>query len=519
MASSGEDALPAWLDEGLPPTETSFAAIVDAYLASTSRPRFLLALTRLEKEVEVPAVFGRGLAREARTFGKLAETLLLFQDALEPGADRARAIRRAYQHYIVNTDGPIPVHPGAADFDVFAWAAEYAAAFDITLQRTRDAEGRAETLMTIDDPDRPVRCAAWGSVEGRSSAWSLREVGQLVNYRRYGRNDVIPSRLFGFDPNARAHSKANAIRLAELSQLVYLRESYVRAQLGGIGYAPVRWIEDSDTDTQAVAAGGTDHAVVVFRGTAGGRDILTDLLFRKVPFHAGPSGAPAVGRVHRGFAGALDSVWSQVLAAAQELGRDRPLFVAGHSLGAALAQLAAMRLASHGLTIAGLYTYGSPRVGDAAFRDAYNAALGDRTFMHINDADIVTTVPPWWTGFDHVAQPARRFDKTHRMSLDESAPAARAAAPQGADAEAASRALMEQAAAVVSESRRYLSVDDIQAASAGGMTYGAAFEEGRLDDHGIAQYLFKFACAIVEDRIAGADPIAAPEVAPPGPRA
>jgi hypothetical protein len=502
MAHPGDEALTAWLGQRLPPTESDFAAIVEAYLASPTRPRFLQALTRLEKDVDVPAPFGGGLATESGTFAKLAETLLLFQQALEPAAGRARAVRRAYQHYIVNTDGPIPMRPGSADFDVFAWVTEYAADFGITLSRTRRAGGEAETLMTIDDPDQPVRCAAWGSVEGHSSAWSLRDAAHLVNYRRYGRNDVIPSRLFAFEPGARSHNLANAIRLAELSQLVYLRERYVRRQLDALGYPSARWIEDPETDTQVLVAGAADHAVVVFRGTAGGRDILTDLMFRKVAFQAGPAGAPPVGRVHRGFAAALDSVWSRVLAAAQDVGRDRPLFVGGHSLGAALAQLAALRLAGHGQPVAGVYTYGSPRVGDAAFRDAYDAALGERTFLHVNDEDVVTTVPPWWTGFDHVAQPARRFDKTHRLALDAEGPPSPADAPRGAEAEAASRALMERAAAVVSDSQRYLGVQDLQADAARGMTYGAAFEEGRLDDHGIAQYLFKFACAIVEDRIA-----------------
>jgi pimeloyl-ACP methyl ester carboxylesterase len=223
-----------------------------------------------------------------------------------------------------------------------------------------------------------------------------------------------------------------------------------------------------------------------------------------VPFQAGPSGAPPVGRAHRGFAAALESVWSEVLQAAQALGAGRPLFVAGHSLGAALAQLAAMRLVAHGVGVAGVYTYGSPRAGDAEFRAAYDAALGERTFMHVNDEDVVTTIPPWWTGFDHVAQPARRFDKTHHLALDAEGDAApREPAPPESEAEAARQELMARAAAAVKDSRRYLTLEDLQApGTGGGMTYGTDFATGRLDDHGIAQYLFKFACAIVDDRIA-----------------
>jgi len=292
--------------------------------------------------------------------------------------------------------------------------------------------------------------------------------------------------------------------MADISQLVYLREGYVRAQLKRWGFETVRWIEDSLTDTQAVVAAHGDHVVLAFRGTEGRKDFLTDLLFRKLPFQAGLAGAPTIGQVHRGFLAALDSVWNQVLTAVQGLGPDRPLFVCGHSLGAALAQLAAMRLVKHGRAVAAVYVYGSPRVGDAEFRDAYNSVLKRQTFLHVNDQDVVPTVPPRWTGFDHVAQPGRRFNEAHQISDEVSGEESEstAAQPQDQESQAANRDLMERVAGVVRESHHYLGVNDLSAAVGRGMTYGAQFEAGRLDDHGIAQYLFKFACAIVDERIA-----------------
>jgi hypothetical protein len=57
-----------------------------------------------------------------------------------------------------------------------------------------------------------------------------------------------------------------------------------------------------------------------------------------------------------------------------------------HSLGAALATLAADRLPG----VQEVYTFGSPRVGNAAFSRGFT----DRAYREVNDADIVSKLPP-----------------------------------------------------------------------------------------------------------------------------
>jgi hypothetical protein len=70
------------------------------------------------------------------------------------------------------------------------------------------------------------------------------------------------------------------------------------------------------------------------------------------------------------------------------------VFVTGHSLGGALAVLAASVLLSEGRQqIAAVYTYGQPRVGDPEFSAAFDAKLGALTFRYVNDLDIVPHVP------------------------------------------------------------------------------------------------------------------------------
>jgi hypothetical protein len=69
-------------------------------------------------------------------------------------------------------------------------------------------------------------------------------------------------------------------------------------------------------------------------------------------------------------------------------------WVTGHSLGGALAALAATSLEYQGFKVAGLYTFGQPRVGDWAFTRQVNAHMGDRMFRYVNNNDIVPLIPP-----------------------------------------------------------------------------------------------------------------------------
>src|SRR5262249_3454201 len=70
------------------------------------------------------------------------------------------------------------------------------------------------------------------------------------------------------------------------------------------------------------------------------------------------------------------------------------LFLAGHSLGGALAVAVASVLDREGVGVEAVHTFGMPRAGDLAFRDDYNARLGARTYRFVHGDDLVPTVPP-----------------------------------------------------------------------------------------------------------------------------
>jgi pimeloyl-ACP methyl ester carboxylesterase len=176
-----------------------------------------------------------------------------------------------------------------------------------------------------------------------------------------------------FHPEATGYDDANAWWLAELSRLVY-RSQGRKPFLDRAGLDEVKPFDVAETECFIVRARDRKWAALVFRGTDSLQNWLQNI-------DALPIAAP-IGRVHEGFSKALDTVWNDVTQVLATL--DCPIFYAGHSLGAALATVAASRRAPRAT-----YTYGSPLVGDRAF-----AGSLAHVFRFVHHLDVVTTVPP-----------------------------------------------------------------------------------------------------------------------------
>lgn len=140
----------------------------------------------------------------------------------------------------------------------------------------------------------------------------------------------------------------------------------------------------SRNGTQAYVAYNDEFAVLAFRGTEADRmkDIRADA-------KATQTMCPTGGRVHSGFREQYDDVEGQlerVLENPQVKGK--PLFITGHSLGGAVATIAARRLSAEH-KIAACYTYGSPRVGT----EEWVTQIKTPIYRIVNSADPVPMVP------------------------------------------------------------------------------------------------------------------------------
>ncbi|MBC7776455.1 MAG: lipase family protein [Phycisphaerae bacterium] len=429
------------------------------------------------------------LLKEIHSYNqKLAESLLLFRKRLQQAAvdaDLESALDHLVLHYIINTDGPIPELEDEDPFDVFDAATRYAQTLCVRVSK-RDS---GDSILHVNGKE--VLCPGWAP--GVSAAWALRQVGPVINRARYGRNDIIPSVAFGFDPNRVDYRLKNAMILADFSQLAYFEPGYVEEHTRQWGYETFRWVEDPDTDTQVFVAGKGEYLIVCFRGTSNGRDALVDLNFFKTNAIGGR------GRVHQGFQQSLEGVWDRLQLAVDDLGANKKIFICGHSLGAALGQLAAHRFALKAYQVAGVYVFGSPRVGNQEFKRAYNELLEAQTYLHINHEDIVPQIPPQLFGFHDLGGLPRKFDRSYSISgpdvlleddgieLDfENLDAQRLQAYQKT---------MTAVQTSIKASTHFLNTKSQQF---NGLHHGTGFESGGVDDHSMDQYLFKFGCAILD---------------------
>jgi len=85
-------------------------------------------------------------------------------------------------------------------------------------------------------------------------------------------------------------------------------------------------------------------------------------------------------------------------------GSGRPVYVVGHSMGGAVASLAAYALrVKYGFDLGGVYTFEAPRVGNAFFAEAFEARIVDEApaFRITVDRDPIVHLPPAIFGFQH----------------------------------------------------------------------------------------------------------------------
>jgi triacylglycerol lipase len=217
-------------------------------------------------------------------------------------------------------------------------------------------------------------------VEFDTSRQALIEPGRVDQFFDHGYDNAIESATTEF-------RLTNALWLAEFSRLIYRQEEDENPQAGGatrheilqrVGWQESHFINVGGTTCALLKPvdGGPKATVLVFRGTNAPDDWLVNLEALLTPWENG-------GSVHKGFKDALMLVWAELLPILNS--SQGPLIFTGHSLGAAMATLAASLF-----TPSFLYTFGSPRVGN----DLFVESLGTLPIYRVvNGRDGVCQLP------------------------------------------------------------------------------------------------------------------------------
>jgi len=199
-----------------------------------------------------------------------------------------------------------------------------------------------------------------------------------------------------------AYSDRTAALMAKLSLLAYDRfengpseEEILTRKLRAGGLELVGTFNCGGT--QGFVCENDKLAVLVFRGTTDVVDWKTNLKAKRVVIKNNNRRV----RAHEGFLNAYLAAEHDIIDLISRIYFGKPIYIAGHSLGGALAVVASAAIPMEDeLTadqIAAVYSYGAPRAGGGDFRELIKVPH----YRVFNPWDIVPSVPPVWASFQH----------------------------------------------------------------------------------------------------------------------
>ena len=223
----------------------------------------------------------------------------------------------------------------------------------------------------------------------------------------------LPRAAWASDAAMLAYARYGATRMLGSELAANFERAGLTCELIGGKYQDGGTIDDwNERGTQAVFATCPDFAICAFRGTERDdpADAVSDadffLAYEPDYRPASQDPRPALGHlsfidhlfaspclVHHGFQVALNQVWEQVHSLITTYRSQHPqkeICFTGHSLGAALALLAFGRFADPDIS---LFTFGCPRVGNAAFLDRVLTNFGRGIYRFVNYKDVVAHIP------------------------------------------------------------------------------------------------------------------------------
>merc|ERR1711865_171461 len=169
------------------------------------------------------------------------------------------------------------------------------------------------------------------------------------------------------------------------------------------GLLNITSVHDKATDGRSIVGYDPElkAAVVMFMGTNGNINTWIDDLKSATATAYEAPGCDNCS-VAKGFFDTWIGQKEQVYQALQHVPAGVPLYVTGHSLGASVATLFAMDYVnSTGKRPDAVFTFGQPRVGNAAFAEYYTSKVTHH-WRSTHHQDPIPHLPYEWMGFNHI---------------------------------------------------------------------------------------------------------------------
>lgn len=163
------------------------------------------------------------------------------------------------------------------------------------------------------------------------------------------------------------------------------------------------FIESKDTGAQATVTLDGSQAIVCFRGSDSVSDWRSNFDMCRVPFLSRKHRDPK-REVHSGFFIGHNSVKAKIYAklnAIVESGKCESILFTGHSAGATLAKLCAYDFVNDKNLRLEIISFGSPKIGNAAFAQNFDSNFEIKCTRIVNDNDGVA-LAPLFSGYRHV---------------------------------------------------------------------------------------------------------------------
>ena len=197
-------------------------------------------------------------------------------------------------------------------------------------------------------------------------------------------NPLILLLILPLSLNAAIDNFSSITRFAELAAISYMPPTVIESELSKkeVRLKQQEVIQGLEIHYFIVEDKKRGAETIVIRGTSNLENALTNIDFKLT------TDSKSGLKLHSGFAHAAQAIYPNITT---HLNKKRAIYVTGHSLGGAIAQIIAIYLQQDGYRLAEVITFGQPKVANFSAAQSYSTLPLIRV---VTPRDVIPLIPP-----------------------------------------------------------------------------------------------------------------------------